>query len=77
MTNENPKYYHWNKSKKRGVVTKTLKNHSEYFGNFATEEEAKTAVKLHKKYGWNIENRWKVRAEVKEIFEKVKQNGSS
>ena len=63
-----PKYYYYNNSRKCFIVSKKIKGKSNFFGYFKTEEAAKLAVKLFKKYGWDEKNNWKVRAEVKQTI---------
>lgn len=65
MKTENPKYYFYNQSKNCFIVSKRIRGKTNFFGYFKTEEAAKLAVKLFQKYGWDKENKWKVRYEVK------------
>lgn len=60
---KNPRYYFYSTHYKKWIVRK---NKIDY-GRFNTEEEAQIAVELYQKYGWEKENRWKVKAEIKEI----------
>ncbi|MBQ2651924.1 MAG: hypothetical protein IJF83_00055 [Methanobrevibacter sp.] len=38
------------------------------FGTYPTQEEANLAVELYEKHGWNKENNWAIKAQVKEIM---------
>lgn len=64
----NPKYYYWSESKQLWVISKKINGTNKYLGYYKTEKAAKLAVELFKKYGWNSENNWRVKAEVNEIL---------
>ena len=66
-----PKYYHYNRSNKRYIVSKSIDGSQTYLGYYKTEEQAKLAVELYKKYGWSKENNWKVKYEVRKAFGEV------
>lgn len=66
----NPKYYWWSESKQLWVISKKINGTNKYFGYYKTEKAAKLAVELFKKYGWNKENIWRVKYEVKELLKK-------
>ena len=66
-----PKYYYFSKRQGRWLVQRKFNGKHVNFGQYSTEEEAKMAVELFHKYGWNKENNWRVKAEVKKIFKKV------
>ena len=61
-----PKYYSWHSTKKCYVIEKRINNRKHFFGYYKTEEQVKLAVELFNKYGWNKENNWRVKAEVRE-----------
>lgn len=60
----NPKYYYFDKFNN---IFRITKKHVHY-GTYKTEEAARLAVQLFEKYGWNREDNWRVKAEVKEIL---------
>ena len=64
-----PKYYF--KDSKNGLfhIRKRIGQKTEHFGAYKKEEEAKLAIQIFKKTGWHKEDRWVVKAEVKEIME--------
>ena len=48
-------------------VRKRINGKQYSFGTYPTEEAAKLAVKLFMENGWNPEDNWRIRAEVREL----------
>ena len=67
MTKE-PKYYRYDEKKDLYVITKSVNGKPKHFGSFKHEAQARLAVKIFKKTGWHIEDKWAVKAEVNEIL---------
>lgn len=61
-----PKYYFYDSNKDLWIVSRTINGKSEFFCSFKTEEAAQLAVEIFEKSGWHIEDKWIVRAEVRE-----------
>ena len=62
------KYCYWDGKNKCFYVRRRIKGALINFGTYPNEEEAALAVELFEKTGWNKEDNWKIKAEVKEIF---------
>ena len=64
-----PKYYFQDPKNGLFNIRKRINGKTEHFGAYKKEEEAKLAIQIFKKTGWHKEDRWVVKAEVKEIME--------
>lgn len=61
MANVNsPRYYHYNSTKGRWIITKN----KTYFGSYRTEEEAQVMVENLKEINWDKNQLWKLKYEL-------------
>ena len=73
------KYCYWDEKNKCFHVRRRINGTNINFGTYPNEEEAALAVELYSKQGWNKENNWAIKAQVKEIIRNstVIKNGAS